>query len=188
MRPVKGAVVRQYSISSWAASHIWALASSIAACALLWRDPDRDERRRSAEPRASHGVITIETARRIAALSAGPVQGRPYSVLDLDPTACCVKESAAEGSLRTATSYSPLSESPVAARGVKTKRNHCDIGRKAACCTTSRRCQRQSGRRRSTKWRAAYVAPIDAKDVDHAARSAFFAVSWQVRLIKGLLS
>ena len=36
--------------------------------------------------------------------------------------------------------------------------------------------------------RAAYVAPIDAKDVDHAARSAFFAVSWLGRLIKGLLS
>src|SRR6266403_614536 len=34
MRPVKGAVMRQYSISSWA-SRIWALASSIAACALL---------------------------------------------------------------------------------------------------------------------------------------------------------
>src|SRR6266436_5945123 len=32
MRPVKGAVMRQYSRSSWA-SRIWALASSIAACA-----------------------------------------------------------------------------------------------------------------------------------------------------------
>ena len=131
----------------------------------------RGERRRSAEPRVSYDVITIEIARRIAARSADrSKEGERGRQND-----CHCEERSDEAIWKKGSTgkssvwfrpLEPLVRGPC--RGPR-KQKPSEItatGGKVVCCTTSRCCRKAEWEAEVDKIRAAYEAPIDAKDVD----------------------